>query len=349
MYPGYNVGVSNYEVQARWLTRAFLFVSALEYTNEYGENAGQANGKVDAMQQFMLFTGTGDGPFETCGYIQGGEYTTSWYYVSTMRSFMGDMQYEKTIHEGKITDALKQNDDNTIFVQQYGYNALDVSNANKAFALWLGTSKGNDESNTRDYTLALPAGTTKAYLAELVDGSITGKRTEIAIPASGEITVKLSEKPVFVLTESSLNESISRADFVAQLVNALDLELPAGAQAAPFADIQNHAAKESIDVAYALGIAYGVNDTSFAPASVITREQAASMIIRACNALNLNTAGAAVYNFADGSRIANWARANAQMATVSGIMATKAGNRFDPKGIVTRAEAEYIIAQILGL
>ncbi len=223
-FPGYdnpatlqNV-VGGFEMQGRWMVREFLLL---------------ASWGVDRAQQFMLRgSGTGTaGKFNTSGYLDTqevlGEGLTakkpSWYYVSAMRNWLGDMRFEEEVETPAYTKKVEPYDAagnafsnnnttpaNALNVLQFGFDDENAGkdeedqNTSKGYALWLGTSKGDVDGNYVDYELDLSgiplADIEDIRLGELVHKSATGSSTSILSQlVAGKVTVRVTEKPVFVL------------------------------------------------------------------------------------------------------------------------------------------------------
>ncbi|MFC6333732.1 type I pullulanase [Paenibacillus septentrionalis] len=140
------------------------------------------------------------------------------------------------------------------------------------------------------------------------------------------------------------NGSITRAEFTALIVRALGLT---AAEAAPFADVA--AGKwyaPSIAAAYKAGLVNGVNEHSFAPQSGLTREEMAVLLVRAIEYKHGATLAADSHSFADSEHIAGWALDAINKAVHAGLLHGKGNQLFDPKGMLTRAEA---VKALLGL
>jgi len=73
-------------------------------------------------------------------------------------------------------------------------------------------------------------------------------------------------------------QTMTRAEFASFLAKAF--ALPAAAAPAPFQDIKNHWAAQSIQAAYAAGLVNGVSATSFAPGRPVKRQEAAAVTWR---------------------------------------------------------------------
>ncbi|UVI33523.1 S-layer homology domain-containing protein [Paenibacillus spongiae] len=143
------------------------------------------------------------------------------------------------------------------------------------------------------------------------------------------------------------DKEVTRAEFVAMLVRAL--KLPVG-DAAPigFTDAGSIAkwAKPYIAKAVERGMITGYADGSFRPDSTMTRTEMAALMARAAG-LHVPEAGSATPGFADGDRIPKWAIPYVAAAADASLIKGVGNNRFDPAGIVTRAQAVTIIMAML--
>ena len=132
------------------------------------------------------------------------------------------------------------------------------------------------------------------------------------------------------------NNNITRAEFAVFLVRAFGLESDSGKV---FADTANHWAKDDIATAAAHEVVGGYDANTFGPNDLITREQMASMIVRAAKLTPANEKT----NFADSDNISGWAKGAVATATKHGIMNGYPDNTVKPKGNATRAEAVTVI------
>ena len=92
------------------------------------------------------------------------------------------------------------------------------------------------------------------------------------------------------------------------------------------------------------GIVNGTTATTFSPDTNITREQMA--VITANYAKKLGYSLPATQDaviFSDNAQISGWAAAEVKAMQQAGILAGKSGNKFDPQGTVTRAEAATVL------
>lgn len=136
------------------------------------------------------------------------------------------------------------------------------------------------------------------------------------------------------------NQTITRAEFAAVLVAALDLK---GTGGKVFADTANHWARESIAIANARGIINGYSSQRFGPDDPITREQMALMISQA-KGLSGNANGK---RFSDETRISLWSKNAVMATTAAGIINGYPDGSFRPQGRTTRAEAVTVIVNSL--
>ena len=164
---GINPGLTGKEVQGRWLIREMLILAA----------AG-----IDRAQQFLMGDGVTDGPnrFETCGLIDGNGNKAGWYYIHTLKAWLGNMQFQEIY--------LTEED-------LLAYRFKEIGEDYGAIAIWNTTST---DKKTPDYELTLPEGALSAQLITLVDGMKDGAY-ELLDVVDGKVTIEVSEKPVFVL------------------------------------------------------------------------------------------------------------------------------------------------------
>lgn len=93
-----------------------------------------------------------------------------------------------------------------------------------------------------------------------------------------------------------------------------------------------------------LGLVAGVGNNKYAPNELVTREQMATILLRALKVINptadFSTAGAAP--FADDAKVKTWAREGVYYCSKAGIVTGVGSNMFDPEGNATR-EAAVIV------
>ncbi|MCS7460044.1 DUF2252 family protein [Paenibacillus doosanensis] len=135
---------------------------------------------------------------------------------------------------------------------------------------------------------------------------------------------------------------ITRAEFVTVIVKAFGLQQQNGKS---FADTRGHWAQEAIATAAAIGIVDGYEDEAFGPDDLITREQAAAIVVRVAHIeLSAND-----ISFADEAEVSEWARAALAAAAVKGLINGYEEGTVRPKVNTTRAEAAAIVLRALQL
>ena len=143
------------------------------------------------------------------------------------------------------------------------------------------------------------------------------------------------------------NQQVTRLEFTTMLARALRLDEPAQT-ALDFADASRIPAwaAPSVTAAVQAGWITGYEDHTFRGSNVITRQEMASLIVRA---LGSQVSAEAELNFADSLSVQNWAKGYVAAAVEQGLMQGKGNNRFAPMDNATRAEAATVILNLLKL
>jgi len=136
------------------------------------------------------------------------------------------------------------------------------------------------------------------------------------------------------------NERITRAEFVALIVKAFNFKSQSGKS---FTDTSTHWAQGAISTASALGVVDGYNESTFGPDDLITREQMATLVIRAAR---LDSADPSM-QFSDSSSVSDWARSPIATATAKGLINGYEDGTVRPKSNATRAEAAAVVLRVL--
>lgn len=158
------------EVQAMWLTRAYLIL---------------ASTGVDRAEMYMsrdASTGA-PGKYATCGLVTdkaSGEIPRmSWYYVYTLKNRMADMHFVQEINSGN----------DNVWIYQFA-----DENGKKAYALWCPTS---DDTTVSNYELSLLGSPESMTLVNFADKNTEG--TQISLPVvNGKVTVNVGETPILL-------------------------------------------------------------------------------------------------------------------------------------------------------
>lgn len=154
-------------------------------------------------------------------------------------------------------------------------------------------------------------------------------------------------------TEFAPEANVTRAQFAALLVRALGLEPQPGAQAV-FADVQpGQWFFAEVMAAYQAGLVQGYSQDKFAPDDPITREQMATMVVRALRriekapALSGQEVQATLASFSDGSLVSAWASEGMAVAVKAGIVRGRTATTLVPAGLTTRAESAAMLKRFM--
>ena len=143
-----------------------------------------------------------------------------------------------------------------------------------------------------------------------------------------------------MLYNKDYTQSITRAEFAAaavRLYERIAYKLSSPIAENPFTDTSD----VEVLKAYALGITNGTSDTTFEPNSLITRQEMATMMVRALTKAGINTSVnlSNVSKFSDHDKIDNWALNGVYFMSNVGIIKGIGNNTFDVFGNATREEA----------
>lgn len=145
-----------------------------------------------------------------------------------------------------------------------------------------------------------------------------------------------------------VNDELTRGQFAGMLArtipNADTMEITSS-----FNDISNHWAKDDIILLNQMGIVEGTTATTFKPHNKITRQQAATMLIRYIEAIDLVVDADTTLTFADSSKIDNYAKDSVGKLVSLGVISGKPGNVFDPRGNLTRGQMAKMLDGTLQL
>ena len=166
------------EVQAQWILRMYLLLSAIG---------------VDQAQQFMIRdTGPEDstgGLYGTSGMVTlpdpaNGKYLEekkdSWYYTYTLRNRMEGYRFVQEIDSGN----------ENVMLYEYQNDNGDI-----LYAVWCPTSGGYTFVN--DYSIPLQSGAAEATLVEMAYGTTQGI-SSVLTAENGSVKVNVSETPILV-------------------------------------------------------------------------------------------------------------------------------------------------------
>lgn len=153
----------------------------------------------------------------------------------------------------------------------------------------------------------------------------------------------------------SPNTHTLRYDFIVALGKAIDIrtsedgkEISTGDKDRLFNDVRtNKKDYEYLVAAYKHGVTTGRTATTFDPNAKLTREQAATMLVRAIGLEAKAPTPGYKTQYKDDHRISSYARDSIYVATELGLLKGKENGTFDPKGYLTRAQSAIIIERFL--
>ena len=145
-------------------------------------------------------------------------------------------------------------------------------------------------------------------------------------------------------------QSVSRAEFAAMLVRALDLQ--SDGNDVMYQDVKTNAwYSEAIAAAAHYGLVNGYQEGSFRPNANISREEMAVMTARALKLLQAKVTqdSSQLVAFKDAALVHEWAREDVELLLAAGIMKGQARAQFAPGSQTTRAESAAILSRLLVL
>ncbi|MBR4879488.1 MAG: S-layer homology domain-containing protein, partial [Clostridia bacterium] len=98
----------------------------------------------------------------------------------------------------------------------------------------------------------------------------------------------------------------------------------------------------SINSMYSNGVINGKSTTTFDPYGQITRQEAATILYRLCNALGYKLPKGNL-SFNDSGKVASWAQDAVAAVSAAGIMNGVGNNNFDPTGVYTCEQSALCI------
>lgn len=101
-----------------------------------------------------------------------------------------------------------------------------------------------------------------------------------------------------------------------------------------------------LEAAVKKGVIFGITPQTFEPDGFLTREQAATILVRALGLEGKAPDPNFATSYGDDYKISDYARDSVYVATELGLLKGDGGN-FNPKGILTRAESAAIIERFL--
>ena len=147
--------------------------------------------------------------------------------------------------------------------------------------------------------------------------------------------------------EYRFTSPITRLEFCEMVFNAVKLHSGLGSVldipiSSPFTDTDSHA----VALLNYAGIINGKSETEFKPDDFLTREEAATIVVRTVDRIGSLSATEIYFDFKDGNEISDWAMESVQKICNLGFMIGVGDNRFAPKEIFTTEQAVTILVRV---
>jgi len=169
--------------------------------------------------------------------------------------------------------------------------------------------------------------------------------------AKDDVTILASKLIVTGPTRTTFApaKNITRADFAEYIARGLGLT-GSNASAAKFKDVgASHRSASYIGAVSDAGIVEGSTDGKFNPTASITREEMATMLVRAMKYAGVSTTApsTALNGFKDSAKVSNWAKDGVSISVTAGFIKGSTTQTINPKSNATRAEAAIMIKRFL--
>jgi hypothetical protein len=206
------------------------------------------------------------------------------------------------------------------------------------------------------------SGTVMAETSHFSKYALLEKVVQPAVKTFADIQGHWAQKDIELMAEKDVvhgvapgkfapDALVTRAEFTAMLVNALDLTESSDI---PFKDVPGDTwYYQSVAKACAAGLVKGVSTAEFAPQAQITRQEMATMMVRTLGRLGQPAAvsageGAQILSrFRDRQEIAPWAANDLAAAVKAGVVSGREDNLAAPTASATRAEAVVMLKRVL--
>ena len=173
--------------------------------------------------------------------------------------------------------------------------------------------------------------------------------------SKSDVELMASKHVVKGMTDTTFSPEapVTRAQYAAMLLRGLALE-ESKPSTETFLDVSKDAWYfGAVETASKAGIVKGYDDGTFKPNAKVTREEMATMLVRALKLAKVNTAvassdvDASLAKFSDKGKISSWAAEAAAYAAKSGILTGRTVTTFVPGGTGTRAEAAVMMKRFM--
>ncbi|MNZ41616.1 putative sporulation-specific glycosylase YdhD [compost metagenome] len=173
--------------------------------------------------------------------------------------------------------------------------------------------------------------------------------SDIANSYAKEAIMNLYNKNIMNGTSSSLfspKEPVTRAQFMTTLIRLLNLE-PVNSSIPAYSDVKKTAwYYGAVQASTDLGLTEGAGNGTFNPDQSVTRQEAATWIVRTLKQAAAEANGASYTGYTDDKSISAWARSYVSIISKLGVMEGSEG-AFHPKQALTRQETAMILNRLL--
>lgn len=143
---------------------------------------------------------------------------------------------------------------------------------------------------------------------------------------------------------------ITRAEMVALIVWVLGINTEIEVEKNTFVDVPlNHWSSKYIEAAYREGIVKGIGSDKFGRDKLTTREEMATMFVRALNIVDEDTTieYKNINNLSDGENISSWAKREVELTLGTDIMKGISSSEFAPKDYAKREQVAVVVDRFI--
>ena len=208
-------------------------------------------------------------------------------------------------------------------------------------------NKPFDDEADANYSYVIPTTTVDDVDAEPIDEVDWTEATTVPAPsewASKDIDLAYAVGIADANKDYIYKNNITREEFcelIYNLINVLGTDIEDASE--DFADTDN----KSVAALFTMGIINGKNATEFAPNDYLTREEAATIIVRMVNKIVPMAATEMWFEYDDINEVSEWASDSIQTISNLGFMNGVGNNRFAPKDTYTTEQAIVTLVRVL--
>ena len=207
-------------------------------------------------------------------------------------------------------------------------------------------NKPFDDEADANYSYVIPTTTVDDVDAEPIDEVDWTEATTVPAPsewASKDIDLAYAVGIADTNKDYIYKNNITREEFcelIYNLINVLGTDIEDASE--DFADTDN----KSVAALFTMGIINGKNATEFAPNDYLTREEAATIIVRMVNKVVPMAATEMWFEYDDIGQVSEWASDSIQTISNLGFMNGVGNNKFAPKETYTTEQAIATLVRV---